>query len=55
MKGEGAAAPPPSAPLLTSHVFFSGSLLVRSAQRHPAAGATLHLQELVVLLRKPVW
>lgn len=35
--------------------FFSASLFVRSAQRHPAAGATLHLQELVVFLRKPVW
>lgn len=58
MKGEGAGAPLTfllSRCLLSTFFFFSGSLLLRSAEGHPAAGATLHLQELVMFLRQPVW
>lgn len=58
MKGDSSGPPPAAAlPLRFNPLFFffSGSLFLRSAEGHPAAGTTLHLQELVVLLRKPVW
>lgn len=55
MKGDCSGAPLllPCCLLLTPS--SSASLFLRSAEGHPAAGTTLHLQELVVFLRQPVW
>lgn len=51
LKNQHRDVPPP--PSLPPCLFFC-SVFLCVAAGHPAAGATLHLQELVVFLRQPV-